>query len=85
MTHMHPLPYDPGAAKKATNVSINSDLLSKARALGINLSRTLEESLVEKVRQLQQQRWREENRAAVDAYNAHVERDGVFSDGLRRF
>jgi post-segregation antitoxin (ccd killing protein) len=30
-------------------------------------------------------RWLTQNRAAIDAYNAHVERDGVFSDRLRLF
>jgi len=29
--------------------------------------------------------WLEENRAALEAYNRHVEHDGVFSDGLRTF
>lgn len=30
--------YDPDAPKKATNLSINSDLLAKVRKLDINLS-----------------------------------------------
>jgi len=30
-------------------------------------------------------RWLAQNRAAIDAYNAHIERDGVFGDGLRSF
>ncbi len=29
--------------------------------------------------------WLEANREAIDAYNAHVERDGVFSEDLRTF
>lgn len=30
-------------------------------------------------------KWLAENREAIDAYNEHVEADGVFSDGLRGF
>jgi antitoxin CcdA len=33
--------YDSQAPKKATNLSINSDLLNRARALDINLSAVL--------------------------------------------
>jgi HTH-type transcriptional regulator/antitoxin HipB len=29
--------------------------------------------------------WRKDNRAAIQAYNEHVEKDGVFSEGLRSF
>ena len=29
--------------------------------------------------------WKAQNRSALDAYDEHVERDGVFSDGLRSF
>ncbi|MAR90076.1 MAG: hypothetical protein CML06_04230 [Pseudomonadales bacterium] len=43
-------PYNTQAPKKPTNVSINSDLLSKAKALKINLSSTLESALIELVR-----------------------------------
>ena len=37
--------YDENAPKKATNLSLNSDLLAKSRALKINLSATLEQAL----------------------------------------
>jgi len=77
--------YDRTAPKKATNVSINVDLLQQAKALGINLSRTLEERLAELVRERQRQLWLRENSEAIDAYNNRVARDGVFSDGRRRF
>jgi len=80
----HPL-FDPDAAKKATNLSVNSDLLRLARAERINLSRLFEERLAEVLRERQRAAWRQRNRAAVTDYNERVARDGVFSDGLRRF
>jgi antitoxin CcdA len=77
--------YNARAPKKATNLSINEDLLAKARELDINLSATLEQALDEALRQKQREQWLSENRAAMEAYNAHVEQHGVFSDGLRSF
>ncbi len=73
------------AMKRATNVSIRSDLLEAARAYGINLSATLESALTDRLRQARQEKWLEENREAILAYNEHVEEHGVFSDGVRKF
>jgi antitoxin CcdA len=80
-----PFAYNLGAPKKPTNVSINSDLLSKARDMNINLSATLELALAEALKQKQRERWLAENQQAIEAYNEHVEKNGVFSDGLRSF
>jgi len=77
--------FDTTAAKKATNLSINSDLLRQAKELNINLSQTLELSLAEVVRVAKKQRWLAENRDAIEAYNQRIEAKGVFSDGLRKF
>jgi antitoxin CcdA len=77
--------YDPEAPKKPTNLSINSDLLARARSLDMNLSAILERALEENVRQQLRQQWLDENRGAIAAYNAHFEKAQVFSAGLRRF
>ena len=77
--------YDVKAAKKSANLSINGDLLRQAKALGINLSRFTEERLAEEVRRRRWEAWRRENRAAIEAYNRHIERDGTFGDEYRRF
>ena len=71
--------------RRATNVSISGELLDEARALEINLSATLERALEAEVRVRRRKLWLEENQEAMAAYNARVERDGVFSDGLRSF
>ena len=71
--------------KSATNVSIRRDLLEAARASKINLSATLEQALIGKLREAQERQWREENREAIAAYNQHVEKHGVFSDESRSF
>jgi antitoxin CcdA len=77
--------YDPKAPKRATNLSINSELLKLARDLDISLSATMEMALAGAVKTRQRERWIAENRDAMIAYNEHVEANGVFSDGLRGF
>ena len=71
--------------KKAVNLSVDADLLARAKALDINLSATFEEVLRTRAREEERKRWVEENRDAVEAFNRRIERDGVWSDGLRRF
>jgi antitoxin CcdA len=73
------------AAKRPANLSVNSDLLSKARELGINLSSILEEALAAEVRSRQRELWLAENQEAIAAYNEHVAQNGVWSDGRRGF
>lgn len=80
-----PHSYNTRAPKKATNLSINEELLSKARELDINLSATLELALVQALRQRHREQWLAENQGAMAAYNEHVEKHGVFSDGARTF
>lgn len=80
-----PLPYDTKAGKKATNLTVNSDLLRRAREMDINLSAVLEDALLAVVKRRLRERWMAENREAIAAYNEHVEAHGVFSDGLRSF
>lgn len=82
---MHVHIYNPKAPKKSTNLSINSDLLKQAKQNNINLSKTLEQRLVEMLLEEKRRIWRGENKEAIDAYNRRVETSGIFSDNLRRF
>jgi antitoxin CcdA len=77
--------FDPDAPKKPINLSVNSDLLRQARESRINLSRTLEQRLVELIREERRRNWLAENREAIEEYNRRIEAHGAFSDGLRRF
>jgi len=79
------LAYNPKAPKKPANLSVNGDLLGKAKELDINLSATLELALAAALREKQRAQWLAENKTAIDAYNDHFEKHGVFSDGLRSF
>ena len=71
--------------KRAANVSVNQRLLEDAKALDINLSATLERAPEAEVRARRREQWLEENREAIAAYNARIERDGMLSDHVRAF
>ena len=77
--------FDHSAAKKAANLSLNRDLLEKARAQNINLSATLEQALKDKLRELERTDWLQNNQNAIDSYNAFVEANGIFGEKYRTF
>jgi antitoxin CcdA len=72
--------------KKAVNLTIDAELLAEAKAAGTNLSNVLETALKEQLKQQRWQKWREDNRAAIEASNAQLERDGLWfePDWLRK-
>ena len=65
------------APKKATNLSLNSKVLELARELGMNVSQTVDTLLAEEVKRRYWERWNEENKEAIDAYNARIEKEGL--------
>ena len=65
------------APKKATNLSLNSKVLETARELGMNVSQTVDTLLAAEVRRRYWERWNEENKEAVEAYNARIARHGL--------
>lgn len=71
--------------KKAVNLTIDRDLLDRAKDRDLNISSILEFALRQKLSEHERARWLAENRAGIDAYNAQVEKHGVFGDGLRAF
>ncbi|HEX6902692.1 MAG TPA: type II toxin-antitoxin system CcdA family antitoxin [Thermoanaerobaculia bacterium] len=80
-----PILYDREATRNSTKLDVNSDLLRKARELGVDLAATLEAALALEIHRRQREAWLEENREAIKAYNELVARNGVFSTGLRGF
>jgi antitoxin CcdA len=75
--------YNLSAPKKPTNLSVNSDLLTKARDLKINLSATLEAALEKQVRDSARKNWLKENKKAITSLNELAENNGLFSDSYR--
>lgn len=85
--HHFPVPAATSARrrKKPANLSVDERLLARARRLKLNLSQVLEAGLTEAIRRKESAEWLRRNRAALEAYNEHVEKHGVFGDGLRSF
>jgi antitoxin CcdA len=77
--------YDRTAPKKPTNLTVNSDLLIKAKDLQINISAVLESALEEALKQKKRKEWIEENSESMDGYNKVINDFGIFSDGIRTF
>ena len=77
--------YDFEAPKKATTLSINSDLLKKAISLNINLSATLEQALKDKLKTIEAKKWVKENKNAIKSYNDFLDKNGCFGDEFREF
>lgn len=75
--------YNHAAPKKPTNVSINSELLAKARSLKLNLSATLENALADEVRRAERDQWLKKNKKAIDASNKLAGKSGLFSDSYK--
>jgi len=75
--------YNYSATKKSTNLSINSDLLTKARGLKLNLSATLEAALAEEIRKEERAQWLKKNKNAIATSNKLTDAKGLFTDSYR--
>jgi antitoxin CcdA len=63
--------------KRPTNLSLNAKVLDMARELGMNVSQTVDALLAEEVRRRYWERWNDENKDAIAAYNERIEREGL--------
>jgi antitoxin CcdA len=61
----------------ATNVSLDAELVAEAKTLGVSISQASNAGLAEAVKKARGERWLEENREALDSYNAWVETNGL--------
>ena len=65
------------AAKKPTNLSLNSKVLEAAREMGMNLSQTVDSLLADEVKKRYWEKWREDNKEAFAEYNERVAIEGL--------
>lgn len=64
---------------------MEDEVITRQPKQPINLSCEFEAHQADLIKLRKQEKWLAENREALDAYNTHIERDGVFSDDLRSF
>ena len=77
--------FNPEASKKSTNLSLNSDLVQKAKKENINISFVAEAAIAEELKKRREVEWKEENKEAIQNYNNLIDTVGLFSDGIRSF
>jgi antitoxin CcdA len=63
--------------KRAMNLSLNAKIVDMARELGMNVSATVDELLAQEVSKRYWERWNEDNKEAIEHYNARIEREGL--------
>ncbi len=71
--------------KRATNLSLSSDVLEAAKHLEINISQVCDNYLRDLVRREQERKWRADHADFIAAYNATVEAEGLPLDEWRSF
>jgi len=70
------------AGKQRLNITVRGDLIERARLAGLNISSVVEESLEQRLRKAEGERWLAENAEAIAHHNARVEREGLWHKGL---
>lgn len=73
------------SGKRATNLSLSTDVLDAARQLHINVSQVCDSHLREVVRREQERQWREDHADFIAAYNATLDAEGLPLDEWRSF
>jgi antitoxin CcdA len=67
------------------NLTLDAEVAETARALGLNMSRLAERAISEATKAERNRLWREENRAAIEAYAEEVAREGLPLASFRSF
>jgi len=75
--------FDRQAPKKTVSLSVNSDLVAKAKAEGLNISAVAEEALIRAVSDHMREKMKAEIQRDMVAYNDYIERFGSPTEALR--
>lgn len=68
------------------SVSLDRELVKAVEAGGFDLASAIDDGLRRRLRaESNAKRWAEDNREAIEQSNAELERNGLWSDGLRLF
>ena len=67
----------PEVTKRPVNLLINVHTLELAKKLGMNLSQTVDNFLGSEVQRRYWERWNDDNKDAIDAYNTRMADEGL--------
>lgn len=71
--------------RKATNVSLDAEMVAEAKALGVNVSRACEAGLARELSVRRRSDWLTENAGAIESSNEYVRKHGLPLAKHRRF
>jgi antitoxin CcdA len=71
--------------RKAANLSLDSELVSQARELNVNISRAAEEGIERAIKSERERLWRLENAEAIAEANEYVDKHGLPFAEYRQF
>ena len=71
--------------KKATNLTLNTEVLVEAKKLGINISKVCDAFLESLVKSEKERLWKSENQDFINEYNQITEKEGLPLDKWRTF
>lgn len=71
--------------KRPTNLTLDSDLVDEAKRLGVNVSQACEAGLAATVLKELGEKWKRENREAIESWNKWVDENGLPLKKYRQF
>lgn len=71
--------------KQNVTLTIEPELAREAKAAGFSLSQILADAVAKKLKETAAANWKRENAEAIADLNAHMSRNGLFSDAHRKF
>ena len=75
--------YDPQAAKRAVNLTLNGDLVARARAEGLNLSALAEQAVAAELARIAQEKLEAEIARACRVHEDYLAEYGSLGDAVR--
>lgn len=75
----------PDVTKRPINLLLSARTLELAKELGMNLSQTVDAFLSAEVERRYWERWNDDNKDAIDAYNVRVAKEGLPLSRYRSF
>jgi post-segregation antitoxin (ccd killing protein) len=75
--------YNPAAAKRPVNVSLNGDLVARARAAGLNLSALTEEAVAAALARIAREKFVAEIAQACRVHEAYLAEYGSLGEAVR--
>jgi antitoxin CcdA len=73
------------SSKRAANLTLSTQVLADAKALGINISKACDTHLRELVRKEKEARWKTEHVDFIQAYNQTVAEESLPLDAWKTF